>query len=79
MREQLETRLQELKAEFESGQKMLAELDQKRANLEKTLLRISGAIQVLEEELKKAELDAGAEQPVNTNGHNGQVETLSAK
>jgi hypothetical protein len=28
---------------------MLAELDHKRANLEQTLLRISGALQVLEE------------------------------
>jgi chromosome segregation ATPase len=54
MKDQLEKRLAELKAEFESGQKMMAELDQKRANLEKTLLRISGAIQVLEEELEKA-------------------------
>ena len=79
MREQLETRLQELKAEFESGQKMLAELDQRRANLEKTLLRISGAIQVLEEELHKAGADVGGALPMNANGHNGQVETLSAK
>jgi nicotinate-nucleotide pyrophosphorylase len=28
---------------------MLAELEQKRTNLEQTLLRISGAVQVLEE------------------------------
>lgn len=44
-----EQRLAELKAEFEAGQQMLAELEAKRANLEKTLLRISGAMQVLEE------------------------------
>ena len=49
MREQLEQRLQQLKAEFETGQKMVAELEQRRANLEQTLLRITGAIQVLEE------------------------------
>ena len=49
MRGQLEQRLQQLKAEFETGQKMLADLEQKRANLEQTLLRISGAVQVLEE------------------------------
>lgn len=53
MREQLEKRLEELKAEFESGQKMLNELETKRENLRQTLLRISGAIQVLEEELGK--------------------------
>ena len=51
MREQLTQRLAELKAEYESGQKMLAELEAKQANLRETLLRISGAIQVLEEEL----------------------------
>ena len=51
MKEQLEQRLQQLKTEFETGQKMLAELAEKRANLEQTMLRISGAIQVLEETL----------------------------
>ena len=49
MRDQLETRLQQLKAEFEAGQQMLAELEAKQRNLRETLLRISGAIQVLEE------------------------------
>ena len=49
MREQLTQRLGELKAEYETGQKMLAELEAKQANLHQTLLRISGAIQVLEE------------------------------
>ena len=53
MREQLEKRLNELKAEFQMGQKTLAELDTRQANLRETLLRISGAIQVLEEELAK--------------------------
>ena len=49
--QQLEKRLDELRQEFASGQNQLAELDQKRANLRDTLLRISGAIQVLEEAL----------------------------
>jgi len=53
MRERLEGRLNKLKSEFESGQKMLADLDSKASNLRETLLRISGAIQVLEEELKE--------------------------
>ena len=53
MREQLEKRLAELKAEFEAGQKMMAELEAKQVNLRDTLLRISGAIQLLEEELAK--------------------------
>lgn len=51
MREQVEQRLNELKSEFEAGQKMLAELEAKQANLRETLLRISGAIQVLQEVL----------------------------
>ena len=53
MKEQLEKRLAELKAEFESGQKVMAELETKQANLRDTLLRISGAIQILEEEIGK--------------------------
>jgi predicted nuclease with TOPRIM domain len=53
MKAQLEQRLRDLKAEFEAGQKMMAELEAKQANLRDTLLRISGAIQVLEEELSR--------------------------
>ncbi len=51
MRTQLEKRLAELKAEYESGQKMLADLEKKHGEIEATLLRISGAIQVIEEML----------------------------
>ena len=53
MREQLQKRLEELKAELEAGQKMLNDLDTKRESLRQTLLRISGAVQILEEELAK--------------------------
>ncbi len=53
MKHQLEQRLKELRSEFESGQKALADLEIKQTNLRNTLLRISGAIQVLEEELAK--------------------------
>jgi hypothetical protein len=58
MKEQLTTRLQSLKQEFETGQKMQADLDIKQADLQKTLLRISGAIQVLEEMLADADTTA---------------------
>jgi predicted nuclease with TOPRIM domain len=54
MREQLSQRLQELRSEFEAGQKILAELEAKQAHLKSSLLRISGAIQVLEELLSQA-------------------------
>ncbi|MGB9939418.1 hypothetical protein [Methanosarcina sp.] len=58
MKQQLEQRIRKLKTEFEAGQKMLADLEMKQANLRDTLLRISGAIQVLEE-LNAAESSAG--------------------
>jgi predicted nuclease with TOPRIM domain len=54
MKQQLEQRLNQLRAEFESGQKSLAELESQQMNLRNTMLRISGAIQVLEEELAKS-------------------------
>ncbi len=49
MREQAERRVGELKAELQKGQQVLAELEARQAELRQTLLRISGAIQVLEE------------------------------
>jgi uncharacterized coiled-coil protein SlyX len=49
MREQLEQRITELEAEQEKGRHMLSDLDARRAELQQTLLRISGAIQVLGE------------------------------
>ncbi len=53
MKEQLERRLKELKSEYDSGEKMLADLQKKQAEIQQTLLRIGGAIQVLQEELSK--------------------------
>jgi hypothetical protein len=64
MKQQLEQRLEELRDQFESGQKMMNDLENQQMNLRNTLLRISGAIQVLEE-LKTAE--SGVEKiPVKT-------------
>jgi chromosome segregation ATPase len=65
MKAQLERRLAELRAEFEKGQEALAGLDAQRDNLRQTLLRISGAIQVLEEELSRSE------EAVSENGKSG--------
>lgn len=53
MKKQLERRLKALRTELETGQKMLAELETRQVNLKSTVLRISGAIQVLEEELAR--------------------------
>ena len=55
MKEQLQSRLDALKAEFEAGQQRLAEVENQAALLRQTLLRISGAIQVLEEELSRGQ------------------------
>jgi ABC-type Fe3+-hydroxamate transport system substrate-binding protein len=49
MRDQAERRIAELRDEQNKGQQLLAELDGRAAELRQTLLRISGAIQVLEE------------------------------
>jgi uncharacterized coiled-coil protein SlyX len=59
MRERLEERLQELKTEFGKGEQTLKELEEQAAAVRQTLLRISGAIQVLEEELGEAEQPDG--------------------
>lgn len=53
MQQQLENRLTELRSEFEKGQHRLKELESETGSLRDTLLRISGAIQVLQEELEK--------------------------
>ena len=45
----MQERLADLKAEFDKGRRLLHTLDQQRAQLRDALLRISGAIQVLEE------------------------------
>lgn len=52
MKEHVEKRLAELRQEREKGERMLAELAAKHGEVKETLLRVSGAIQVLEEVLK---------------------------
>jgi len=54
MREQITKRIGELKKDFEAGQTRLAHLDRDAAQLRETLLRIAGAIQVLEETLTES-------------------------
>ncbi|MBP6468940.1 MAG: hypothetical protein KA773_00795 [Chloroflexi bacterium] len=52
----LEQKLQELRYEYAKGQQQLAQLDQRRQELRDTMLRISGAIAVLEE-LQEAKVE----------------------
>jgi predicted nuclease with TOPRIM domain len=68
MKEKIQKRLQVLKSEFEAGQKVMTELEEKQANLRQTLLRISGAIQVLEEVLNETLEENGSLTDVPTAG-----------
>ncbi len=63
MEVQLNKRLAGLREELDFGRQQLAELDVSREELQEMLLRISGAIQVLEEELEKC---AGEQQEEKT-------------
>jgi hypothetical protein len=58
--ERTSRRLAELRAEYEAGQRAMSELDTRRAALRDTLLRIAGAIQVLEELATDPAVDAAA-------------------
>jgi hypothetical protein len=49
MREQIQARLEELRKELEAGQAELQKVEMQRTFLHETVLRIGGAVQVLEE------------------------------
>ena len=63
MEARLRQRLEQLQAEYEKGKKTLDDLEGQAANLRTTLLRISGAIQVLQEELNRTEVPGGFHPP----------------
>jgi hypothetical protein len=56
-------RLAQLKKELEKGQQQLALLEQRKQEVRDTMLRIAGAIQVLEEFQAPAPAGALSEQP----------------
>jgi len=72
MKERLQQRLEELRAEFAAGQQMMATLEAQHAHLKSSLLRINGAMQVLEELLSQEPADY---QPVPGNGLLEEVQT----
>jgi predicted nuclease with TOPRIM domain len=55
MEVKIRARLKELKEEYQKGQERLMALEQETSNLRNTMLRISGAIQVLEELIRDRE------------------------
>ena len=63
----IDTRLKELKEEYKKGQERLLALEQEITNLRSTMLRISGAIQVLEEL-------TGEDAPINSNNADNKPE-----
>jgi hypothetical protein len=69
VRQQVQMRLEVLKKELESGQAELEKVEKQRAYLHETLLRISGAVQVLEELLAEG-------QPTGQDGAEPIGETL---
>jgi predicted nuclease with TOPRIM domain len=71
LEKQLRQRLTELKAEFEKGQRRLEDLEAEATRLRQTLLRISGAVQVLEEELEKAQGQRSEDGSPAENRHDG--------
>ena len=70
MKPMIETRLEELRREYEAGAGVMNELQKKQDELRTTLMRISGAIQALEELLatEAAGQDAAEAQPVRRSG-----------
>ena len=52
-RDDMERRLAELETELQAGERLMAELDDRRQRLRDSMLRIGGAIQVLRELLDR--------------------------
>ncbi len=51
-KQMIQQRLQELQAEIAKGEQQLNSLEQQRVTIEQTMLRLSGAVQVLNELLE---------------------------
>jgi hypothetical protein len=76
MREQMEARLNALRREFEKGQNHLRLLELQSTSTRETLLRISGAILILQEILASPKPGALGDQPLEVNV--GMESTASA-
>ena len=63
MEDRLRRRLRELRAEYDKGRQTLDELEGQAASVRATLLRIAGAVQVLQEELGESPRETLAAAP----------------
>jgi hypothetical protein len=78
MRQQIERRLAELHTELAEGQRMLAELEARESTLRDQQLRISGAIQMLEELLKASpRLSEPANRVRSSVGDDGDLQAVT--
>lgn len=66
MRELIQARLEALKKELETGQAELQKVEMQRTYLRETVLRIDGAVQVLEELLRDGEAAGQNTPPAST-------------
>ncbi len=57
-------RLQQLRGEYAAGEGQLTDLERRRGDVRDQLLRIEGAIRVLEEQLASAPIQAPVQAPV---------------
>jgi hypothetical protein len=73
MREQMQARLSTLKGEYGRGQIELLQLESQVTSLRETLLRINGAVLVLEELLSPSESVTSAEKQPTANGADATV------
>lgn len=76
MRADIERRLSELRKELVAGQQLLNDLANRQQNVQRTLLRIGGAIQVLEE-LVETQSRALSKESGDTTG-DGLAESIHA-
>lgn len=65
MQDQIKTRLEALRSELARGQEHLQKLEQEAEQTRQTMLRISGAIQVLEELLQQTDPEQKSASPPN--------------
>jgi hypothetical protein len=73
IRDQIQARLEALKKELETGQAELQKVEMQRTYLHETVLRISGAIQVLEELLAEGQF---VEQPDGTDPSEAKLSSV---
>ena len=77
MTEQLQARLDELKQEYQLGESRLRELTQQEVLLRETLLRISGAVQVLSELIESSGTPDGDAAAASRSGDDPAAEPLA--